>query len=455
MQPSLSSTSIINPLSQQDRILLIDSLRGIALLGILLINISVFGFPEIAWRTPTVVDEIDSVNFKVWQIIITVFNGTQRALFSLLFGCGVLVFTLRLEEKVGGILPAELFLRRQLWLLLFGLINAWIFLWPGDILYHYSILGAFIFAFRRAKPQYLIIAAIACLLFQTARENRNLYLQKDMIAKGEAVAAIDTAVVKLTEKQKDEFAAMNGFKNKQKVESKKKEFDKGVDAVHGTYGELYAYLGNTSVWFETEFIFYHLWDILLFMFLGMALFKMGIVQGEYSLKFYLLSAFVGLGVGIMLTSTLVNAFISLEFNSFEFNKNMTFFYMQIGRAFRSVGILGLILVLYKTGWFKGVFSIMQPVGQMAFTNYLMQSIICGIVFYGSGYYGIGLGLYGKLQRYELYYVVGAIWVFQIIFSNIWMQYFRFGPMEWLWRSLTYWKKQPFKKEVPEVVPVQV
>jgi uncharacterized protein len=86
---------------------------------------------------------------------------------------------------------------------------------------------------------------------------------------------------------------------------------------------------------------------------------------------------------------------------------------------------------------------------MAFTNYLMQSLICGLIFYG-----VGFGLYGKLQRYELYYVVAGVWIFQIITSHIWLRYFRFGPMEWIWRSLTYWKLQPFKRSsaVENVIP---
>ncbi len=83
---------------------------------------------------------------------------------------------------------------------------------------------------------------------------------------------------------------------------------------------------------------------------------------------------------------------------------------------------------------------MRPVGQMAFTNYLMQSLLVGLFFYG-----IGFGYFGKLQRYEIYYVVGATWVIQIIWSHLWLRYFRFGPLEWAWRSLTYWKKQPFRK----------
>ena len=80
---------------------------------------------------------------------------------------------------------------------------------------------------------------------------------------------------------------------------------------------------------------------------------------------------------------------------------------------------------------------------MAFTNYLMQSIVCGIFFYG-----VGFGMFGKLEFYQIYFVVGAVWLVEIIWSHIWLSYFRFGPLEWLWRSLTYWKIQPIRKHDP-------
>jgi uncharacterized protein len=99
------------------------------------------------------------------------------------------------------------------------------------------------------------------------------------------------------------------------------------------------------------------------------------------------------------------------------------------------------MLLYKSGWFKWFFSLMRPVGQMAFTNYLAQSLLCGIFFYG-----IGFGMFGKLHRHEIYYVVGVVWIIQIIWSHLWLRYFNFGPLEWLWRSLTYWKKQPWRKK---------
>jgi uncharacterized protein len=94
----------------------------------------------------------------------------------------------------------------------------------------------------------------------------------------------------------------------------------------------------------------------------------------------------------------------------------------------------------SSGWCKWFFALLRPVGQMAFTNYLTQSIMCGLFFLG-----IGFNCFGQLEYHQLFYVVGAVWVIQIIWSHIWLRYFRFGPLEWLWRSLTYWKKQPFKK----------
>jgi uncharacterized protein len=131
----------LEPLSESERITIIDSLRGIALLGILMMNISFFGFPVIQANNPMVANEMGTINFQVWYVVEGFLEGSQRGLFSMLFGCGVIVFTTRLEKRVNGVMPAELFLRRQLWLLLFGLFNAFVLLWSGDILYHYAILG--------------------------------------------------------------------------------------------------------------------------------------------------------------------------------------------------------------------------------------------------------------------------------------------------------------------------
>ena len=117
-------------------------------------------------------------------------------------------------------------------------------------------------------------------------------------------------------------------------------------------------------------------------------------------------------------------------------------FYEAGRIFRTFGIFGTLMHLYKSGIFKWFFKLMRPVGQMAFTNYLTHSIVCAVIFYG-----IGFGLYGQFERYQIYLIVLAVWTVQIIWSHIWLRYFQYGPFEWIWRQLTYWKKLPLKKQM--------
>ena len=163
-------------------------------------------------------------------------------------------------------------------------------------------------------------------------------------------------------------------------------------------------------------------------------------MAEASAKTYWWMFIIGLGGGLVLSYFRLQPMIDLKFNYFDYARQVKFEYYEISRTFRAIGIFGLIMLMYKSGWFKWLFALMRPVGQMAFTNYLMQSLLVGLFFYG-----IGFGNFGKLERHEIYYVVGVTWALQIIWSHIWLRYFRFGPLEWAWRSLTYWKKQPLKK----------
>src|SRR6185295_12274984 len=162
-------TSLAAPVSQEERIIILDGLRGIAILGILLMNIPGFGLPY-----PAIFDyslnEQSSINYFFWYVFGPgVFEGSQRAIFSMLFGAGTIIFISRLEKRTTGLMPAELFLRRQFWLLVFGLFNAYILLWFWDILYHYAICGIILFPFRRVAPKYLMISAGLCLLLMTVR----------------------------------------------------------------------------------------------------------------------------------------------------------------------------------------------------------------------------------------------------------------------------------------------
>jgi uncharacterized protein len=437
------------PVSQSERIVLLDSLRGIALLGILLMNIPFFGLPEPAFDNPVVMNEVGTINQKVWYWVNMIPEGTMRAIFSILFGAGILLFVSRLEKRMEGMLPAEYFIRRQLWLVFFGLVNAFVLLWPGDILFQYGILGIVAFVFRRQTVKGLLIAAGVCLLLMTARENLELHRTQLKIKKGEAIAKIDTTKTKLTEEQKDQLGEMTGMKEKSDSAALRKEMKKNLAKNLGSYSKVYDYLSNVSAMIEFNYTYYGLWDILLFMFLGMAFFKSGVLTGNAKTSTYLVLALFGLGIGITLTYLRLQPLIDAKFNRFDYFHKVKFEMYELSRTFRSVGLFGVIMLLYKSGWFKWLFWLLRPVGQMAFTNYLMQSFMCNLYFLG-----IGFGMMGKLQRHEIYYVAGVVWLIEIIWSHLWLRFFRFGPLEWCWRSLTYWKLQPIKKQVKENLVVE-
>ncbi len=434
------STNLAAPVNQSERIVILDSLRGIAILGILLMNIPGFALPDPVIFDPSVLNEWGTVNFKTWYFIDWFMEGSQRGIFSMLFGAGIILFITRQEKKVDGLWPADYFLRRQLWLLFFGLVNAFVLLWFWDILFHYACVGLLMFTFRRLSPKALIIAAVISLLLMTVRENVDSYRQRQVIYKGEQIAKMDTTVTKLTEDQKADLGAMTEFKEKASPEGKKKKMEKSLSSVRGSYGGFYEYQSERSVHGVINYLYYGAWDIFIFMFLGMALYKNGVLIGKASAKVYWGMFIGGLGIGLVLSYFRLQPLIDYKFNYFDYTKNTSFAFYEISRTFRAIGIFGLIMLLYKSGWFKWLFALMRPVGQMAFTNYLMQSLLVGLFFYG-----IGFGYFGKLQRHEMYYVVAATWTLQIIWSHIWLRYFRFGPLEWAWRSLTYWKRQPFRK----------
>jgi uncharacterized protein len=437
------------PFYSTQRIGSLDSLRGLAILGILLINITSFGLPEASWSDPTMLEN-KGLNFYFWYIFgHGVFEGSFRALFSMLFGASFLIIVSQLEKRMGGLAATEYFVRRQLWLLFFGLINAFILLWPGDILYHYAICGIVLLAFRSASPRNLIIASTVCLILLTIRQNKDFLAEKKPVMEGIEASLIDTSVTQLTWAQKDAIKKMEEVEKSSNPEIRKKKLDKQNGTFRNGYRHIYEFQSNKSISSQTYGLYYFdFFDVLIFMLIGMAFFKSGIMQGEASLKLYGWFAFIGLSVGLCLSYLYLHPTIKYKFDSFEILRHKQFDIYELQRYVRSMGIFGTIMVAYKLQWFKRIFEWLRPVGRMAFTNYLSQSVICAILFYG-----FGLGLFGRLERYELYVVVLAIWITQIAFSHIWLRFFHYGPLEWLWRSLTVWKLQPTLKNLTSHPPV--
>ncbi len=427
------------PVTKNERIDVIDSLRGFAILGILLMNIPGFAYGPMG-HNPSIANEYGTINYYIWKFVNWIPDGTQRALFSMLFGAGIILFIQNKEQQHNKIWPGDYFLRRQLWLIVFGLIDVYLLLWRGDILFDYGCYGLMMLVFRLWQPRKLLFAAGFCMICMLARENMDLYQDKLVIAKGEKVEKLDTITHKLTPQQNSDLNAMLEFKARGTHERQVKANERANRLMTGTYSEVYDFRVDQYLSTFVFFTYFSIWDVLLFMFIGMAFFKMGILTGKAPTRLYAIMCIIGLGLGIIVAYYQLQPMIDAKFNRFAYTKSISLSFYEVGRTLRALGIFGLLMLIYKSGVFNWFFRLMRPVGQMAFTNYLTQSIICGLIFYGMGF-----GLFGKLQRYEAYLVVMAIWLLQIVWSHVWLRYYQYGPMEWIWRQLTYWKKLPLRK----------
>ena len=230
-------TSEVAPVSKKERISILDSLRGIAILGILLMNIGGMALPF--YSDPSVMPETAN-SYRSWFFMTWFADGTQRALFSLLFGAGIILFIQRKEKSLEGMRTADLFFRRQAWLIVFGLFNIYVLLWSGDVLFDYGCFGMIMFLFRNWSPRRLVAGALVCMLLMIARENRDLYLDKNMIRSGESVAALDTTVNKLSLLQKEELNSMTAFRERASLENKKERAEKTITKMTSDYFWIYG-----------------------------------------------------------------------------------------------------------------------------------------------------------------------------------------------------------------------
>ena len=433
----------VGPTAGRERKASLDTLRGAAVLGILLMNIVGMAM-GMAYDNPTIYGGAEGANLAAWVINSLFFDGTMRGLFSLMFGASVILITSRAEARGGGIEVADIYFRRNLWLFVFGLVHAWLLLWPGDILYNYAICGMFLFAFRNLRPRTLIILGLlvsASLLPKDAYE----YLGTMQVWEEAQVAQEAQAQLGEDEELSEEHqAALDAWDEIEKsVRPSEEDIQEEIDGARGDYFTIIATSADIVIWFQsTGFYLWNFFDSMSMMFIGMALLKLGVLTGERSTRFYLGMIVIGYGIGILVNSYEARLLLGSDFGIFEsIQANFTF---DLGRITTTLGHVGFWMLICKRGWLKFLTDRLAAVGRMALTNYIMQSVIGAIIFTG-----IGFGLYGSLERFELYYVVAGIWLFQLIVSPVWMKHFRFGPLEWLWRSLTYKQKQPMRRQPTE------
>lgn len=432
------TTTKLGPVTGAERIRSLDVLRGVALLGILLMNITGFGLDFWAYVDPTVQGGSEGYNLYVWVMNNMFFEGTMRAMFSMLFGVGMVLMTSRMIHKGGGLEVADIYYRRTIWLLLFGVIHGYLILWTGDILYAYGLFGLFLFPFRNTSPKKLIISAGVLTLIGVALAGYNYNSQMTYMKQYDLAATYDDPddIPEDIKKGKDAWEALVA-----EMKPDQKTVQKNTESMHKGYIDLVLFLAPTNRFMQSTFNYdYNPWDILAMMLLGIALFKLRVITAELSFASYLTMMITGYVIGLSVNYYETMLILNDNFSVASFHKaGITY---ALGRIAVSFGHIGLVMIFCKLNIIGFLKSSLAAVGRMALTNYIMHSVICAFVFTG-----IGFSMFGRLQRYELYYVVISIWIFQLIASPIWLKYFRFGPLEWMWRSLTYKQIQPFKRQV--------
>jgi uncharacterized protein len=430
-----STNSSITALNLSDRIQSLDIMRGLVLLGILLMNINGMGLAH-AYEDPTVSGGATGWDFRTWVITNMFFEGTMRALFSLLFGVGMFVLLDRLEKKGAGINAANIYFRRLTWLLVFGLIHAYLLLWIGEILYQYALMGFLVYSFRKMTPKKLIV--ISVLLFSAGTLlNYNDYRNDLKLAREVAVA----------QRYKSDGKELTKELKEASEKWEKKEAERSPEAIadynnnmRKGYFSVVVFMAPFITEFKEHFPYrYDPWDVLPMMLLGIAFYKLNILSAEKSYRFYGLMLLIGYGIGLVVNYYETNLIVDSDFSFLGFSKSHLTY--DLGRVPVAMGHVAFIMIFCKLPVLNWLKKSLAAVGKMALTNYIMHSVFALFLFTGAGF-----GLFGALQRHELLYVVFSIWIFQLIISPIWLKYYQFGPLEWMWRNLSYQKRHPFKKD---------
>lgn len=409
--------NIDSPALQNERAGILDALRGFALLGILLANSAVFSlyiFHSPAQRESFFTAPVDGVLSFLGHVFI---EGKFYSIFSLLFGIGFSIIFLRNKNKGNnGLL---IFYRRLFILLLFGLCHSF-FLWDGDILFFYAVAGMLLPLFRNSSNKTILwlsfILILSPLLFDTLK----------IISNGK-------------------WNIANPFLEKAMAIDKRNGIE-GLYAgnwliTHDSYGDLLKW-SESGFWWG--------WQLRLDgnrVMKVFAMFLLGLYVGRNQL-YLKLENYKPLLIKLQLWGLGIGVPAGLAFAWFESDKISlpafkgildTLMY-ALNVAPLAIGYVATITLWYLNGRFSKIFFWLQPVGRMALTNYIMQSLM-GVFIY----YGIGLGLGGRFGPALYMPIAFVLFLLQIIYSNWWFTYFIYGPLEWIWRQLTYGKRLAFKK----------
>ena len=434
--PRTAGSAEFAPVSTDERIPSVDVLRGFAVLGILWMNIISFGLPYWAYGDPTVYGGATGVNLATWLWSAVLVEGKMRAIFSMLFGASLILITSRAEARGAAAGVADIYLRRSLWLAAFGLVHAYFFWW-GDILFYFGVVGLGLYPFRRLGPRALIILGLLVLGTGAPRAMLETHRLIDLRTQAEAADVAAAAGVALTEEQEE--AQQNWAEERERIEPDAEDVAKEVEIARGSYLGIFTARAEYVLLEQT--VYFYLWmifDVVGMMLIGMGLMKLGALSAQMSLRAYAWMAAAGLAVCVSITWLVCQRAMARGFElTQDFLQDSVY---DLGRLAGAIGYIGLVMLLCRTGVLARLRARLAAAGQMALSNYLMQTLICSTLFYGYGF-----GWFGRLERYQILLVAMAIWAFQLWLSPLWLRHFRFGPMEWVWRSLTYWKRQPLRQ----------
>lgn len=413
------------------RIATLDIVRGVAVMGILAMNIVAFAMPFEAYMNPTAYGLESRADLASWLVSFILIDGKMRGLFSFLFGASTLLVIER--ARASGASPAKVHYARMLWLLVFGLAHFY-FIWFGDILAGYAMTGLLLYFFRNLSVRALIRWGIALVIVQTALmgsgAGRMFYL-----AEATAVANPDVALVEELDMMHKGFAPPSAEAVREDMALhqgpwtglvRDRLFERGAEPFVG--------------------LVFFVWETLAYMLLGMASLKSGFLRGAWPLERYRKWAVRCFAVGIP-----AYALIAFLLVRGGFTPENVFLYVLAAttpfRPFMIVGTACLIILATRNG--GALVDRIAAAGRAAFTNYLGTSIVMTTLFYG-----YGLGLYGTMSRVELWIPVLGMWALMLLWSKPWLDRFRYGPFEWLWRSLARMEPQPMRKAPPRPLPAE-
>ncbi|HEX8381229.1 MAG TPA: DUF418 domain-containing protein [Allosphingosinicella sp.] len=404
------------------RIATLDIVRGIAVMGILAMNIVAFAMPFQAYLNPMAYGLENGADFASWVVSFIFVDGKMRGLFSFLFGASMLLVIER--AQAGGHNAASIHYRRMFWLLVFGLIHLYL-IWYGDILVGYALVGMVAWFFRNKEPRALIRWGIGLLTVQlivfAILSAGAFHLESAAAAPGATADA-----VKEWRTLEGQFGVLGGEALATKL-----------GLFRGDYLSLVENRLSTHALAPVKGLLLFGWETLAYFLFGMVALRNGFLRGGWSDSAYRRTALIGFGLGVPAYALLAWILVRDDF-SVPMVMAIVMAATVPVRPLLVVATAALIVLLTRRG--GALVERIAAAGRAAFTNYLGTSLLMTSLFYG-----YGAGLFGNLSRVELWLPVIAMWALMLIWSKPWLDRFQYGPLEWLWRSLSRGSLQPMRR----------